>query len=271
MDLAIAGHALVTGGGSGIGLGIVNAFAARDIKVTVVDVIRERLEEQFEGREHILALQLDTRDRAGWPEVKRIAEERFGPVDILVNNAGIGPDWRELVDTSFETFDQMVSVNLTAVFNGVANFAGDMKSRGKGHIVNVASLNGVIMGMAKMGGYATTKSGVVGMSEALREELAPHGVGVSVVCPGPVASRMYETARLLGTDITQQTARGGRDRMTGRTAGEIVLRAVELDLGHVFTHPAYFEAVEHRFAVMRDAAHIAAQEWPPGTIAIAGD
>ena len=263
MDLTNVRHALVTGGASGIGLGIVNAFVERGIAVTAIDIVRARLDEQFAKRgEEILPYQLDTRDRAGWVQAKHTAEARFGPVDILVNNAGIGPDGHELADMTLDSFDRTISINLTAVFNGVHVFVNDMKARGSGYIVNTASMNGLILGMARYGAYATAKFGVVALSEALREELAPHGVGVSVLCPGPVYSNMPETSRLLGSDAPERRWPAGTVGMEPIKAGRIVMRSIELDLSHIFTHPAYWPAVDHRNDVIERAARIAEENWP---------
>lgn len=263
MDLARARHALVTGGASGIGLGIVGAFAERGIKVTAVDVIGERLEQQFASREaDVLPVQLDTRDRAGWVQAKQSAEARLGPVDILVNNAGIGPDGHELAEMDIESFDRTIAINITGVFNGVHAFIDDMRTRGFGHIINTASMNGVIAGMARYGAYATAKHAVVGMSEALRAELEPFGVGVSVLCPGPIYSNMPETSRLLGNDAPAQRWPDGTVGMEPIVAGRIVLRAIELNMSHILTHPQMFPAIDMRNDAIRHAAALAAEEWP---------
>jgi NAD(P)-dependent dehydrogenase (short-subunit alcohol dehydrogenase family) len=263
MDLTKVRHALVTGGASGIGLGIVNAFAERGIAVTALDVIQERLDAEFSGRgETVLPCRVDTRDREGWTKAKRTAEARFGAVDVLVNNAGIGPDGHELADMTAESFDRTIAIDLTGVFNGVHAFVNDMKARGQGHIVNTASMNGVILGMARYGAYASAKFAVVALSEALREELAPHGIGVSVLCPGPVYSNMSETSRLLGSDHPAKRWPDGTVGMDPIRAGRMVLRAIELNLSHILTHPALWPAINHRNAVIAEAARIAAEQWP---------
>jgi NAD(P)-dependent dehydrogenase (short-subunit alcohol dehydrogenase family) len=263
MELSTVRHAFVTGGASGIGLGIVEAFAERSIPVTVGDIVQERLDAQFADRtDTILPIRFDTRDREGWSEAKREAEARFGPVDVLVNNAGIGPDGHEIADMTAESFDLTIAINLVAVFNGIHAFVNDMKQRGAGHIVNTASMNGLIPGLARYGAYAASKHGVVGLSEALRQELEPFGVGVSVLCPGPVYSNMPETSRLLGNDAPTQRWPDGTVGMEPILAGRIVLRAIELNLGHVLTHPDYFPAIDHRIQTIRQAAEIEQAEWP---------
>ena len=263
MELTKIRHALVTGGASGIGLGIVNAFAERGIPVTVADIVQERLDRQFAERDDtILPIRLDTRDRHGWAEAKRESEARFGPVDVLVNNAGIGPDGHEITEMRPESFDMTIAINLVAVFNGIHAFAGDMKSRRSGHIVNTASMNGVIAGMARYGAYAASKHGVVGLSEALRAELEPFGIGVSVLCPGPVLSDMPETSRLLGNDAPAKRWPDGTIGMEPILAGRIVLRSIELNLSHILTHPDYFPAIDHRNETIRRAAQVGADQWP---------
>jgi NAD(P)-dependent dehydrogenase (short-subunit alcohol dehydrogenase family) len=263
LELEKVRHALVTGGASGIGLGMVDAFAERGIPVTVADIVQERLDKRFTERDGaILPIRLDTRDRAGWARAKHQAEARFGPVDVLVNNAGVGPDGRELADMTPERFDMTIAINLVAVFNGIHAFVSDMKARRSGHIVNTASMNGLIAGMARYGAYAASKHGVVGLSEALREELEPFGVGVSVLCPGPVYSNMTETSRLFGNDAPVQRWPDGTVGIEPILAGRMVLRAIQFDLSHVLTHPDYFPAIDQRNETIRKAADIARKQWP---------
>lgn len=263
MDLSSARHALVTGGASGIGLGIVNALSERGIAVTIADLDRSSLDAEFTDRSgDFLPLDFDTRDRDGWANVKRQAEAKFGPVDILVNNAGIGPDGREFVDMKPEAFDRMVAVNLTAVFNGVSAFAADMRTRGNGHIVNTSSSLGLSLGYSGMGAYSATKFGVVALSEALRAELDPYGVGVSVLCPGPVASNLGRTTRNLGNEMPENRLPNGIVRMTGIKTGRIVMRSIELNLPYIITHPNYWGSVQQRTDLIQESFQAAEKEWP---------
>ena len=116
--------------------------------------------------------------------------------------------------------------------------------------------------MARYGAYATAKFGVTGLSEALRQELAPFGIGVSVLCPGPVFSNMPETSRLLGSDAPAKRWPDGTIGMDPIVAGRIVLRAIELDMSHILTHPQMWPAIDHRNDAIRAAARLAADEWP---------
>src|SRR5688572_4540235 len=171
MDLGQARHAFITGGASGLGLGIADVLVERGLRVTLADIDRQELADVLPQRTQAYRGQpLDVRDRVAWASAKAEAEADFGPVDILVNNAGIAPIGRELADEAPDTFDLVIEVNLTGVFNGIATFAPGLRARGRGHIVNTASLAGLIVNTPGFGTYAIAKFGVVGMSEQLRVE-----------------------------------------------------------------------------------------------------
>jgi NAD(P)-dependent dehydrogenase (short-subunit alcohol dehydrogenase family) len=220
MKLSAARHAFVTGGASGIGLGIVDALISSGLSVTVADFDRPTLDAVCAVRSRVLCgIALDTRDRVKWTEAKATAEAAFGPVDILVNNAGIGPDGRELADMDPLSFDQTIAIDLTGVFNGVSAFAADMRKRGSGHIVNTASVVGLTSGFAGLGAYTVAKFGVVALSEVLHKELAPHGVGVSVLCPGPVGTNLHSNTRKAGVGAPSATRGTNVPRMEPSTVG----------------------------------------------------
>ena len=174
------------------------------------------------------------------------ARDRLGIVDILVNNAGIGPDGVALADMDPAAFDRMIRLNLTSVFNGVSAFAGEMRRRGSGHIVNTASMAG-LRTSATIGAYTAAKFAVVGMSEVLRAELAPHGVGVSVLCPGLVATRLRETTRRAGSDTPVASSVAlAQEPMDADIVGQMVVRAIRADRPLIVTHPEYRDAVAAR-------------------------
>lgn len=190
MKISDIGHAFVTGGASGIGLGAARGLAARGIAVTIADFNPDALADVLaEGIAKIRGVQMDVRDRAAWAKAKAEAEAEFGPVGLLISNAGIASVGYELADMDPESFDRIVGVNLFGAFNGISAFAADMRGRGRGHIVSTASIVGLASPKNGVGGnYVASKFGIVGLSEVLRMEMAPHGVGVSVLCPGYMAT-----------------------------------------------------------------------------------
>jgi NAD(P)-dependent dehydrogenase (short-subunit alcohol dehydrogenase family) len=263
MNLSEAKHAFITGGASGIGLGIATALVSRGIAVTLADIDREVLEEtvrQSQGRfrGHVL----DTRDRPGWAAAKAEAERALGPVDILVNNAGIAPDGRELADMDPQSFDWIVAINLSGVFNGVSAFAADMRTRRKGHIVNTSSMAGLTAVMfPRIGGYAAAKYAVVALSEVLRTEMAPHDVGVSVLCPGMVPTNLWQTTIKLGGQfpIPDDSRRSGaaaaqaHSLVSAAEVGEKVARGIAGNQAYIITHPDSWPGVEQRMRALEAA------------------
>lgn len=254
MEISSARHAFVTGGASGIGLGIADALAGHGISVTVADIDANSLESVVATRPAgFRGVALDVRDRGNWATAKVEAEAAFGPVDILINNAGIGFNGRDVVDMDPETFDTIVAIDLVGVFNGVSAFGAEMRTRGRGHIVNTASIMGLTAGAPGRGAYSAAKSAVIAMSEALRAEMEPHGVGVSVLCPGLVMSNLdANTARLGGQVEDVSHIKGtGNIGMEPETAGAIVVRGIARDLPYIITHPHYLEHVERRMEAVR--------------------
>jgi NAD(P)-dependent dehydrogenase (short-subunit alcohol dehydrogenase family) len=248
MELAQAKHAFVTGGASGIGLGIADALAARGLAVTLADIDGPALDRAIGQRNARFCGQvLDVRDREGWARAKAEAEAAFGPVDILVNNAGIGPDGAEIADLTPESFDRILGIDLVGVFNGIHAFAAGMRARGRGHIVNTASIAGLFASAPGVSAYAIAKFGVVAMSETLRGELVAHGVGVSVLCPGFVATNIIaNTARISGiaTDYDGDMEPG--TGMSPGQAGDIVVAGIEADRLYILTHPEMWPLVAER-------------------------
>jgi NAD(P)-dependent dehydrogenase (short-subunit alcohol dehydrogenase family) len=146
------------------------------------------------------------------------------------------------------------------VFNGVHAFAADLRARGNGHIVNTASIAGLFASAPGVSAYAVAKYGVVAMSETLRGELAPHGVGVSVLCPGFVATNiMANTARISGVATDYDGDMEPGTGMSPAEAGEIVARGIEANRLYILTHPDMWPVVEARHqAIAADFAAAAA-------------
>lgn len=193
--------AFITGGANGIGLGIARAFARAGAKLALADVDAAALANARAelGKEtQVETFVLDVRDREAYARAADAAESRLGAVSLLCNNAGVAmailPE-----QMSYEAWDFALGVNLGGVVNGLQTFLprmlGRAREQGGGHVVNTASG----AGLAAPGSgflYHTAKFAVVGLSESLRSELAGSGIGVSVLCPGPVATRiMHHTLR----------------------------------------------------------------------------
>lgn len=254
MKLTDARHAFISGGASGIGLAIGEALAARGVAVSLADIDGPVLDAVVAERgPRFAGYRLDVRDREGWASARAQAEAKFGPVDILVNNAGIAPDGNKLADIPFENWDRIIGINLTGVFNGIATFGAAIRALGRGHIVNTASMAGLAAHPSGGGAYCVAKAGVVMMSEALRNEMAPHGVGVSVLCPGLVATNLGET-----TQKVTGIVRGGDPNIMASgiapaSVGEAVAAAIEADELYIITHRDRWENVEARHAAIAAA------------------
>jgi 3-oxoacyl-[acyl-carrier protein] reductase len=183
--------ALVTGAGSGIGRASAERFAAEGARVVVVDI--EGAGEAAAAIEaaggEALALAADVADEEAVAAMADAALERFGRVDVLMNNAGILDSYEPAAETSTETWDRVLAVNLSAQFLTSRALLPQMVERGDGAIVNVAStagLNGGNGGAA----YTTSKHGVIGFTRQLCFDYARKGIRCNVICPGAVETGM---------------------------------------------------------------------------------
>jgi NAD(P)-dependent dehydrogenase (short-subunit alcohol dehydrogenase family) len=184
--------AFVTGGANGVGIGLVRALLAEGCKVAIADIRQDSIDtalKRLDNRE-VMGVQVDVSSRDGMKAAADEVEAKFGPVTLLFNNAGVNL-FQTIQESSFDDWDWVMGVNLHGPINGVMTFVPRMIANGKGgYIVNTASMAGWLAS-GSPGIYNTTKFAVRGMSESLRYSLAPHGIGVSVVCPGLVKSYIY--------------------------------------------------------------------------------
>jgi NAD(P)-dependent dehydrogenase (short-subunit alcohol dehydrogenase family) len=190
--------AFITGGDSGIGLGIARAFTDAGMKVVITYRTRAHLDEAMKllqgAADRVHAISLDVTDRAGMEKAAAETIAVFGKVHVLVNNAGVAVIGG-LSRASYEDWDWAMSVNAGGVFNGVRTFLPRIQAQGEGgQIVSVSSLAG-LLGHAHAGVYTASKFAVVGMMEALRAELADTNIGVTVFCPGIVNTNIGSSAR----------------------------------------------------------------------------
>ena len=236
--------AVITGGASGIGKGIAVALAKRGAHIAIADVHDERLAETATELElhgvDVLAQHCDVTSDADIEALRSAVADRFGPVDQLCNNAGVsvlGPpesvpldDWRWILD-----------VNVLGIVRGVQAFVPAMLERGAGHVLNTASIAGVWAYTWDAGPYITSKFAAYGLSEAMARRLRPHGVGVSVLCPGLVSTNLGETARFSGIPDGQHAdwiyfPPELADAVDPADVGELVADAVLDDRFAIFTH-----------------------------------
>ena len=265
MELGAGKTAVVTGGGSGIGEALCRAFAAEGMAVVVSDIDRHAAEGVAQAITaaggSAIAVRTDVADRTS---VKALADEAFaafGGVHALCNNAGV-VTFRPASEMSDADWDWVMSVNLGGVVNGVTQFLPRMiEQGGEAHIVNTSSSAGLFAppGMAS---YVVSKQAVVGMSEHLRADLAPLGIGVSVLCPGGVATRIVEAGRNRpdthgGPEDVPEHAEPIRQGIAaGMPPEEVagrVLDAIRENTLYVVTHEDTREGVEARREAMRAA------------------
>lgn len=253
--------AFITGGASGIGLGMARVFAAAGMNVAIGDLETAALDtasrELADGGAAPLTVALDVTDRDAMAAAADAIEAKFGKIHIVCNNAGVTHPVR-MDQSTYNDWDWIVGVNLGGVINGVQTFLPRIKAHGEGgHIVNTASIAG-LYAQEGTGIYATTKYGVVGLSESLRDEMVPYGIGVSVLCPGLVTSRLVEANR----NRPKQYRDGGRGAAPGNSAqlnrymqagadpaeiGAAVLAAIKANKLYVLPHSEFRDALADRF------------------------
>lgn len=199
---------LVTGAGSGIGRETALAFARRGASLVICDVSKEGLDGtagRIESlrRGDVSSHVVDVADARQMADLADAVHERVPAVDVLMNNAGVAIGGGFL-DTSLDDWSWILGVNLRGVIHGCRYFVPKMVERGAGgHVINVSSAAGYFA-TAELAAYSTTKFAVFGLSEALRDELAPHRIGVTTVCPGLINTPITRAAKMVGRDITPE-------------------------------------------------------------------
>jgi NAD(P)-dependent dehydrogenase (short-subunit alcohol dehydrogenase family) len=253
--------AVITGAASGLGLAMAHRFGAEGMRIVLADIERAPLELaeaalRAQGVE-VVALVTDVSDAAQVDALADHAFERFGAVHVLCNNAGVaggGTAW----ETSLATWEWVLGVNLWGVIHGLRSFVGRMVDQGEGHIVNTASLAGLVAAPG-LAAYNATKHAVVGLSETLHHELATSRakVRVSVLCPGFVQTRIHDSARNWptrlgpapqrshdGGDVVRQLVESGMDPSV---VAEAVVDAIRSQRFWILTHEAASGRVLERF------------------------
>lgn len=199
--------ALVTGAGSGIGRETALLCARRGANLALCDVdevgLAATAEEARGAGCEVLAQRVDVADVAQMRSFAAAVHTRVAAVDLLVNNAGVGLG-AAFLETPLEDWDWIVRINLIGVVNGCHMFVPAMVERGgDGHVVNLSSAAGYFANPS-LAAYTATKFAVLGLSEALRVELRPRGIGVTAVCPGLINTPITRTSRLRGSAVAQR-------------------------------------------------------------------
>jgi NADP-dependent 3-hydroxy acid dehydrogenase YdfG len=271
--------AFITGGASGIGLGMAKVFLQAGMKVVIADIREDHLDEamkSFPDARRVHGIQLDVTDRIAMARAAEESERVFGQVHVLCNNAGIGIGG-PLKHATYDDWDWTMGVNVGGVINGVQTFLPRILAHGAGgHIVNTASMSGILPHPGA-GLYITTKFAVVGLSEALRTELAADNIGVSAFCPGPVQTNIADSGRTRPAKYSS-TGYAEADKARGRfdtsvfmdavKVGERILRGIQRNDLYIFTHPEFLEGIRARCEAL--LAAVPREEADPARVAAIG-
>src|SRR5689334_18882050 len=262
--------AFVTGAASGIGFGIATALAQAGVKVMLCDIedaaLKSALEKLKATNADVDGVRADISLKDELAAAAEATLARYGKAHILVNNAGVGGGgpygmWSEAA------WDWTLGVNLRAVIWGIEIFGPLIERHGEGgHIVSTASIAGMISGSSNA--YNVSKYGVVALSEGLRRELAPRGIGVSVLCPGFIRTEIMNSRRNIPKrfdepvpalptsgplaehiNMIRERVSHGIDPLY---VGELVREGVENDWPYIFTDLEFEPMIEARFAAIKE-------------------
>ncbi len=263
--------AFITGAASGIGLGVATRLAQAGVKVMMCDIERQALDKAVVDLKRtnadVDAVVADVSLKSELQAAAEVTLARYGEIHIVHNNAGVagGGAYGAWTDAGW---NWTIGVNLLAVVWGVEIFGPLMERHGQGgHIVNTASIAGLISGSGNA--YNVTKYGVVALSEGLRVELAPRGIGVSVLCPGFIRTQIVDSARNLPARFSgalpaepaqaQSAIATWLGNVRERVAsgidplyvGELVREGIEGDWPYIFTDNEFEPAIEARFSAIK--------------------
>lgn len=187
----------ITGAGSGFGAALARQYASRGWRVAVTDIDEQRALKTLSGIENpdgdSFAMQLDITNAGQWQQLHDRVLQRWGGLGVLVNNAGVASAGN-VEETSMEDWAWMLDIDLMGVVRGCHQFAAVMKKQKAGHIVNISSFAG-LAGLPFISAYGVAKAAVVALSEGLRAEMYPYGVGVTVACPAFVKTGLLDSFR----------------------------------------------------------------------------
>ena len=271
--------AFITGGASGIGLGIAKVLVERGAQVVLADLRQDHIDDALAefaggGRSNaVSAINLDVTNREKYREAAQKMQDEFGGIDILVNNAGVGLEG-PLLEATYADYDFGFGVNIGGVINGFTEFMPQMIAHGRGgHIVSTASLAAEVVMPAQMAIYASSKAAVCHFCEAVKGELAQHNIGVSILLPGPVKSRIHEAqdnrpeefragSGFKASEEKLSRRIVGDNWMEATEAGRLVAEGILADTTYIVTHGFYKDAMRARCEAVLNATPDEKEEAP---------
>jgi NAD(P)-dependent dehydrogenase (short-subunit alcohol dehydrogenase family) len=260
--------AIVTGAASGIGLGIAKALAHAGANIVLADLRPEPLEAARRVIETIgvrtLAVTTDVSDPESVMAAGQAALKTFGALHIAINNAGVAMHGTPIEKVTTEEWEWVIGVNVKGVINGIRTFVPMIRAHGEpGHVVNTGSISSLFVRQGRnQGAYAMTKYAVLALSEALEQELAGTGIGVSILCPGGVNTSIFDSAATRPDRFGGSYRRPEQEALksafaTGvlapETVGRRVLQAIQDKEFYIFTHTNERAVIAGRFDRMRAA------------------
>jgi NAD(P)-dependent dehydrogenase (short-subunit alcohol dehydrogenase family) len=265
--------ALVTGGASGIGYGIVRKLLEQGMKVVVVDYNPDYLDEarqEYAGNAAVHVVRADVGDR---DQVRAAAAEAvrvFGKIHVLCNNAGV-TGGGNVEDADFDAWDKALRVNLGGVVNGVKIIAPLIIAHGEGgHIVNTASMAAAVPNpLPGLGAYVTAKYAVRGLTDSLRYTLARHGIGASCLFPGGTRSRILDSIAQQNAEVAKIKNEMLVNWMDPLEMGVMVVEAIRNNSPYIFTHEEFLDEMRERHREI-EASFPTGQIIPSGRAAFEG-
>ena len=268
--------AVISGGAEGIGLSIAKALGEQKMNIVLADIDEKNLLKSAAELESlgipVLAALLDVADEMQWKSVAEKVVERFGKVHMVVNNAGVGGDSGPIENQETEGWQWALGVNLMGVVYGAKVMTPLIKDHGEGGwILNVASMAGM-GGVPYSGVYTASKAAVVALSESWAAELKDKRIGVSVLCPAFVQTRIYDSERNRPdkyksenyqieneSSFSKQTKQMVKDGIDVSIVGKRVVEAINHGELYIFTHPNYRQVNQQRFNGIDEAFARSAQ------------
>jgi len=255
--------AFITGGASGIGLGMAQAFLAEGMKVAIADLNADHIEDARQvlaGSNAVHFVRTDVANRDSVRDSAAEVVEAFGAIHVLCNNAGVNGGGTAASE-DFDAWDRALSVNLGGVVNGTKIIVPIMRRQGQGgHVINTSSMAGMVP-LPGLAAYSTSKYAVRGFSESLRIQLAPQGIGVSCLFPGATRTRIVPLPEDDPGHIDENDAPqfmkdlwdAMRSAIDPLDTGRAVVEAIRENRFYVFTNREFLDEVKQRHREIEDA------------------